>query len=97
MESSWPVWLSFLKTTMSQNTEKPKLPRPPVDYSKLDLREGDKSESQIRFEQLREKRPSWLKVPAPSGERYENLHKLIREKNLHTVCESAHCPNLGDL
>lgn len=44
----------------------------------------------------REKRPSWLKVRAPSGENYQFLKGLMRSKELHTVCEEAACPNIGE-
>ena len=42
------------------------------------------------------RRPEWIKVRAPSGETYEWLQGLMRSKALHTVCEEAMCPNLGD-
>jgi lipoic acid synthetase len=41
-------------------------------------------------------KPEWLKARAPMGENYHNLKKLARSLNLHTVCESAHCPNIGE-
>ena len=41
-------------------------------------------------------RPDWLRAPAPVGENYQNLKKLVRKLGLHTVCESAACPNIGD-
>jgi lipoic acid synthetase len=41
-------------------------------------------------------RPDWLKARAPVGENYHDLKKLARSLNLHTVCESAHCPNIGE-
>ena len=41
-------------------------------------------------------KPEWLKARAPVGENYHNLKKLARGLNLHTVCESAHCPNIGE-
>ncbi len=41
-------------------------------------------------------KPDWLKARAPGGETYHNLKKLARDLNLHTVCESAHCPNIGE-
>jgi lipoyl synthase len=41
-------------------------------------------------------RPSWLRAPAPSGDNYHELKKLVRQLNLHTVCESAACPNVGE-
>ena len=42
------------------------------------------------------RRPDWLKVRAPSGETYEWLQGLMRSKTLHTVCEEAMCPNIGE-
>jgi len=42
------------------------------------------------------RRPEWLKVRAPTGEAYEQVRKLMRSKALHTVCEEAHCPNMGE-
>jgi len=43
-----------------------------------------------------QRRPDWLKVRAPTGETYENLKRLMRVKTLHTVCEEALCPNIGE-
>ena len=45
---------------------------------------------------LRERKPPWLKVPAPGGERYRALSELIRAEDLHTVCREAACPNVGE-
>jgi len=42
------------------------------------------------------RRPEWIKVRAPSGETYERLQTLMRSKELHTVCEEAMCPNMGE-
>jgi lipoyl synthase len=41
-------------------------------------------------------RPEWLRVRLPSGENYEQLKQLMRSKQLHTVCEEARCPNMGE-
>ena len=41
-------------------------------------------------------KPDWLKARAPVGENYHDLKRLARSLNLHTVCESAHCPNIGE-
>jgi lipoyl synthase len=41
-------------------------------------------------------RPAWLRAPAPSGENYRELKQLVGELKLHTVCESAACPNVGE-
>jgi lipoic acid synthetase len=42
------------------------------------------------------RRPEWIKARAPMGPGYERLRTLMRELDLHTVCEEAHCPNVGD-
>ena len=42
------------------------------------------------------RRPTWIKVRAPSGETYEHLKEMMRRKELHTVCEEANCPNMGE-
>ena len=42
------------------------------------------------------RRPEWIKVRAPSGEVYEDLRTMMRSKSLHTVCEEAMCPNMGE-
>ncbi|MES2358893.1 MAG: lipoyl synthase [Gemmatimonadota bacterium] len=49
-----------------------------------------------RAEPLPERKPSWLKVRAPGGPNYLRLTQMMRELNLHTVCEEAHCPNIGE-
>jgi lipoic acid synthetase len=41
-------------------------------------------------------KPPWLRVRAPGGDRYHELKKTFRENNLFTVCEEAHCPNVGE-
>ncbi len=41
-------------------------------------------------------KPEWLKARAPGGENYHDLKRLARSLGLHTVCESAHCPNIGE-
>lgn len=42
------------------------------------------------------KKPDWLKVKMPSGENYKDVYQLMRESKLHTVCEEAKCPNMGE-
>ncbi len=44
----------------------------------------------------RGRRPDWLRVKLPYGETYRNLVRLIDENQLHTVCQSARCPNMGE-
>jgi lipoic acid synthetase len=55
----------------------------------------------VRAEELdgrpfRERKPPWLKVPAPGGPTYRRLKSEIASENLHTVCEEANCPNVGE-
>src|SRR5580704_14231573 len=45
---------------------------------------------------LRQPKPEWLRARAPVGENFHNLKKLARGLGLHTVCESAQCPNIGE-
>jgi lipoic acid synthetase len=46
--------------------------------------------------QTKPDRPKWLKAPAPVGANYRDLKALVQELKLHTVCESAACPNIGE-
>jgi len=41
-------------------------------------------------------KPRWLRAPLATGARYESLHETVREHRLSTVCEEAHCPNIGE-
>lgn len=49
-----------------------------------------------RSEPLPERKPNWLKVKAPGGPNYLRLKQMMRDLDLHTVCEEAHCPNVGE-
>lgn len=40
--------------------------------------------------------PGWMKVPIPGGAKYLEVRSLLKNGNLHTVCEEAHCPNIGE-
>jgi len=42
------------------------------------------------------RKPYWLKMRPPSGQRFADIKSTLRDRNLHTVCEEANCPNLGD-
>jgi lipoic acid synthetase len=44
----------------------------------------------------RRRKPEWLKTRPPSGERFAEIKETLRDRDLHTVCEEANCPNLGD-
>jgi len=45
---------------------------------------------------IRQPKPDWLRAKAPVGDNFHNLKKLARGLGLHTVCESAQCPNIGE-
>ncbi|MGH9432086.1 MAG: lipoyl synthase [Terriglobia bacterium] len=51
---------------------------------------------QIETSPARPRRPDWLKVRIPGGDNYFELKRLIHGLDLHTVCESARCPNIGE-
>jgi len=42
------------------------------------------------------RKPQWIRAQAPSGEKYREIKQLLREQELHTVCEEASCPNIGE-
>lgn len=43
-----------------------------------------------------QRKPDWLKVPIPSGENYNHLINLIKENDIHTICQEAKCPNIAE-
>lgn len=49
-----------------------------------------------RRDPLPERKPQWLKVKAPGGSNYVRLKQMMQELNLHTVCQEARCPNIGE-
>ncbi|SFU35789.1 lipoic acid synthetase [Nitrosomonas eutropha] len=42
------------------------------------------------------RKPSWIRVRSPNSQRYQEVKRLLRENKLHTVCEEASCPNIGE-
>jgi len=44
----------------------------------------------------RTKKPNWLRVKLPSGGNYKKVRKIVDEYKLHTICQSGHCPNMGE-
>ncbi|WP_036301187.1 lipoyl synthase [Methylotenera sp. L2L1] len=43
-----------------------------------------------------QRKPEWIRMKAPDGARYQEIKRVLRENNLHTVCEEASCPNIGE-
>ena len=54
------------------------------------------SEVAIGVEKMVKNRPEWLKIRVPSGENYQAVRRVLKREGLHTVCEHARCPNLGE-
>ena len=50
----------------------------------------------VTKEKERLPKPGWLKVRFPAGDRYSEIKGLLRQHQLHTVCEEAKCPNIGE-
>ena len=44
----------------------------------------------------RNPKPKWLRVKLPTGETYKKVREIVSEHKLHTICESGHCPNMGE-
>lgn len=65
-----------------------------TDFIKLDSEEGYSVEVGTKKKPL--PKPKWMKESIPGGEKYTHIKKKLRELKLHTVCEEAKCPNLGE-
>lgn len=65
-----------------------------TEHGVVAIKNGIKSRESDESPLLR--KPSWLKVKAPGGFKYQELKTLVRQKKLSTVCEEAMCPNIGE-
>ena len=61
-----------------------------VDFNSIDVVEKNSDTTRPQ------RRPEWIKVRVPTGEKYDFLKDLMRSKRLHTVCEEAMCPNIAE-
>lgn len=50
----------------------------------------------VSSESKRAKRPDWLRVKLPIGDKYKKVRSLVDQYNLHTICQSGNCPNMGE-
>ena len=64
-----------------------------IDISKKIITD---QKSRTREQKVQPRRPEWIRAKLPYGEGYTKLLSLMRGKQLHTVCEEARCPNLGE-
>jgi lipoyl synthase len=53
-------------------------------------------ETEVITEKPKRTKPDWLRVKLPTGKEYAQVRKLVDEHNLHTICESGNCPNMGE-
>lgn len=51
---------------------------------------------ELPVKEKRQKRPDWLRVKLPIGENYKKVRRLVDEYDLHTICQSGNCPNMGE-
>ena len=63
------------------------------DWYVVDLK---KKVSKPKVESSFKKKPNWLRVKLPTGKKFSKLRSIVDEHNLHTICESGHCPNMGE-
>ena len=54
------------------------------------------SETTAKTVKPRVPKPKWLRVKLPTGEEYKKVREIVSEHKLHTICESGHCPNMGE-
>ena len=83
-------------------TAAPAPPAPPADGERQHKTRSRARPGGIAIEKVEglpfrgQRKPSWLKVPAPGGTKYRELKKQIEGEGLHTVCAEANCPNIGE-
>ena len=83
-------WAVFLRLRLCGNSRRRARPNSRYNKAVMEL---------VQIEPVRRTpapKPEWLKARAPMGENYHDLKRLARSLTLHTVCESAHCPNIGE-
>ncbi len=75
------------------------LPLSPASNAAGIKHKGDAKTARIPIKVVaaeRLKKPDWIRVRAPSSPRFAEIKRILREHNLHTVCEEASCPNIGE-
>jgi len=50
----------------------------------------------VEHKEARKRKPDWLRVKLPIGEKFKKVRALVDEYNLHTICQSGNCPNMGE-
>src|SRR5574343_125684 len=102
MSTPWP---SACCRICARNWRRINAPAPTGDNTKTDNTQGVKLKGEaktaripIKVVQLDErlKKPEWIRVKSPSGARFHEIKDILRQQKLHTVCEEASCPNIGE-
>ena len=66
-----------------------------TEWSSVSLANG-KSKLEKPVESDKRRKPKWLKVKLPTGEAFKKVREITKSRNLHTICESGNCPNMGE-
>ena len=65
-------------------------------WTKINIDLSKKVHSETIPKSKKNKKPDWLRVKLPSGKEFTNLRKIVDKHQLHTICESGNCPNMGE-
>ena len=65
------------------------------NWSSINLNNKGKSDN-ADLKDVKSRKPKWLKVKLPTGEAYKKVREITKSRNLHTICESGNCPNMGE-
>ena len=96
---SWSAFLSHCRRYYNIPLKLAWLRQPPVECTHMGSPSQFVPIQLVQIElspPVRQPKPSWLRAKAPGGENFHQLKKLARGLGLHTVCESAQCPNIGE-
>lgn len=80
-----PTFQDFIQDTNSE-----------LSYNANNWKDYDGKLKRAKGENDRLRLPPWLKTKIPMGEKFSKVKNLLRNLNLHTVCEEAKCPNIGE-
>ncbi len=85
-----------MSAPIETTTAEPGAPAERVHVTRSRAKPGGTAAAEGAVPFRRARKPPWLKVPAPGGPTYRRLKSMIGSENLHTVCEEANCPNVGE-
>ena len=65
------------------------------EWLRVNLKKNNSVVKKDRLSKIRNK-PKWLRVKLPIGKEYRNVRNIVDDNNLHTICQSGNCPNMGE-